>query len=193
MRSWELYRQEKLRRLENAVERSEVDEDITALLTTINEISEYVTLSSCSGRIAVMDMPEFGNKLEAVFLGKWHRCVTVEEVSKAVEKGRLTTWFMVHPPIIHIACRNLRSAGRLMEAANRAGFRRCGLISLRNNVVEIASLERMEVPVAVRGRKLVDSSSLEIMVEIANRKLERAKEKLKRLEEEIKRLNRFQP
>ena len=182
---WEVYRQNKLKKLREAIDRGEVDEDMLPLLDAINEIPSYVTLSSCSGRIAVMDMPDFGNKVEAVFLGKWHRGIEVSEVAKVVSKGRLTTWLMVHPPILHVACEDLKAAASLIEAANRAGFRRSGLISLKNNVVEISSLERMEVPVAIRGRKLVDDSSLKFMVEIANKKLERAKEKLKRLEKEI--------
>lgn len=185
---WEVYRQSKLKKLREAVNRGEVDEDVLPLLDAINEIPSYVTLSSCSGRVAVMDMPDFGNKVEAVFLGKWHRGIEASEVVKAVSRGKLTTWLMVHPPILHVACESLKAAASLIEAANRAGFRRSGLISLKNNVVEISSLERMEVPVAVRGRRLVDDKSLELMVEIANRKLERAKEKLKRLEREINEL-----
>jgi len=187
---WTDYRQDKLRILEEARQRGEVDEDILPLLDVINSIPSYVTLSSCSGRIVVMDMPEFGRKLEAEFLGKWHDRVAIKEVIKAIEKGRLTTWFMVHPPIIHVACRNLHFANEIMQAANRAGFRRCGLISIKNNVVEITSFERMEIPVAVESKRLVNDDSLHIMVEIANRKLERAKEKLERLKKEF---SLFQP
>ncbi len=187
---WTEYRQSKLRILEEARQRGEVDGDILPLLDAINSIPSYVTLSSCSGRVVVMDMPEFGRKLEAEFLGKWHHGVTAKEVIKAVERGRFTTWFMVHPPIIHVACKNLYFANEIMQAANRAGFKRCGLISIKNNVVEITSFERMEVPVAVEGKRLVDDSSLCVMAEIANRKLERAKEKLERLKKE---LSLFQP
>ena len=155
---WAEYRKRKLEGYKRA--RSEVDKDILPLLELINSVEDYVTLSSCSGRIAVMDMPDFGNKLESVFIGKWHRPVEFEEALDAVRKGCKTTWLIMFPPIIHVACRDLVAAEKLMKTANEAGFRRCGIISLRNNVVEIASLERVEVPVAVCGNPVVDEDAL---------------------------------
>ena len=92
------------------------------------------------------------------------------------------------PPIIHVACRDLNSAEKLMTIANNAGLRRSGLISLKHNVVEINSLERLEAPVAVKGRMIVGEDGLEVMVEFANKKLKRSKEKLKRLYELLLRL-----
>jgi len=171
-----------------AKERGEVDEDIIPLLDLINSFDDFVTLSSCSGRIAVMDMPKFGDKVEATFLGKWHRRVSLDEVLNAVRRGRRTTWLIMFPPIIHVACRNLESAEVLMKVANDSGFRRSGLISLKHNVIEINSLERLEAPVAVDGRMLFNYEGLKVTVELANEKLERSKSKLKRLYDSLLRL-----
>ncbi|HID69753.1 MAG TPA: hypothetical protein EYP35_04660 [Desulfobacterales bacterium] len=167
-------------------QKNEIDKDILPLLELINSMDEYVTLSSCSGRIAVMDMPDFGNKLESVFIGKWHHPISFKEVLDAAKKGSRTTWLIMFPPIIHIACRDLEAAEKLMRTANEAGFRRCGIISLRNNVVEIASLERVEVPIATHGNLVLDDNALRTIVDIANKKLERSKNKLKRLEKALK-------
>ena len=185
---WTEFRRRKLEEYRKAREMGEVDEDIVPLLDLINSFEDYVTLSSCSARIAVMDMPKFGDKVEAIFLGKWHRRVSLDEVLNAVRKGRRTTWLIMFPPIIHVACRNLESAGVLMRIANNSGFRRCGLISLKHNVVEINSLERLEAPVAVDGMLLFNSEGLRVTVELANEKLERSKNKLRRLYDSLLRL-----
>jgi len=185
---WIEFKRRKLEGYLEAKERNEVDEDIIPLLDLINSFEDFVTLSSCSGRIAVMDMPEFGDKVEAVFLGKWHRCVSFDEVYEAIKRGRRTTWLIMFPPIIHVACRDLKSAEKLMAIANNAGLRRSGLISLKHNVVEINSPERLEAPVAIEGKMIIGKEGLEVMVEFANRKLKRSKDKLKRLYELLLRL-----
>ena len=178
---WNEYKKRKYEGYLEAKARGEVDEDIVPLLDLINSFDEFVTLSSCSGRIAVMDMPEFGDKVEAEFLGKWHRCVEYDDVLDAVKNGKKTTWLIMFPPIIHVACRDLESAERLMIVANNAGLRRCGIISLKNKIVEINTLERLEVPVAINGEIIVDEKALRVMVGIANKKLEKSKKKLESL------------
>ncbi|MEM0351319.1 MAG: hypothetical protein QXR27_04875 [Archaeoglobaceae archaeon] len=179
---WEWYRNKKIEGYKNALRKGEIDEDLIALLEKINSIESYVTLSSCSGRIAVVDLDEFGEKLNSEFLGKWHRPVSFEEVLSAILKAKRETWLIQYPPIIHVACKDLNSARNLLNLANNSGFRRSGIISLENIVVEIASLERLELPVALKGEILLDMDYLRIAVSFANKKLEKGKEKLKRLE-----------
>ncbi len=180
---FEEFRRRKLEGYIEAKEKGEVDKDIIPLLDLINSRDCYVTLSSCSGRIAVIDVPEFGIKHKAKFLGKWHSCVDFNDVLGVVEDGEREVWLIMFPPIIHVACRDLDCAERLMRIANESGMRRRGLISLRHCVLELTTLERMEVPVKFYGKRLVDDRSLEIMVNIANRKLLKSKEKLRRLYE----------
>jgi len=177
---WDEFRASKLRGYEEAKRRGEVDEDIIPLLDLINSSDRFVTLSSCSGRIAVIDMPDFGNKVESKFLGKWHREVSVGEVLEAVKMGTMVTWLIMYPPIIHVACRDLKSAEMIMRIANDSGLRRCGIISVKKLVVEINSLERLELPVAVNGEVLMDERTLKVIVRFANLKLGRSKEKLRR-------------
>ncbi len=189
--NWDEYRRLKLRSYINAKERGEVDRDIIPLLDLINSFKFFVTTSSCSGRIGILDMPEFGDKINAEFLGKWHSPVNFDDVLNAVRGIRRDAWLIMFPPIIHVACENLKVAEKLMAIANNAGFRRCGIISLKNNIVEISSLERMEVPIAVKGKLIVDMNSLRLMIEIANRKLERSKKKLDRLYDHLKNFERI--
>ncbi|RLI80574.1 hypothetical protein DRP05_00015 [Archaeoglobales archaeon] len=186
MTNWKNFKNKKLKSYEIAKREKDVDEDIVPLLDLINSKDDFVTLSSCSGRIAVIDIPEFGDKINSEFLGKWHDEVYVDDIIKAAKKGKKTTWLITYPPIIHVACSNLDSAEKLMNIANNAGFRRSGLISLKKFVVEISSLERLELPIAMSGKMVLDDKTIRIMVDFANKKLLKGKEKLNRLEKLIK-------
>lgn len=172
---------QRLEKFERERRDGKVDVDIVPLLEKINSMDHYVTLSSCSGRIAVLDLEEFGKKLNSRFLGKWHNFVSFEEVLESVKSCERQGWLLQFPPIIHVACKDIFSAEKLLAIANAAGFRRSGIISLRNIVVEIASLERLEMPVAIGGKLVVDENYLRIAVEIANLKLEKGKKKLEML------------
>ena len=190
---WVEYRRRKLERYISAKECGEVDEDLIPLLDLINSLDCFVTTSSCSGRIGVLDMPNFGDKVEAKFLGKWHKPVEFEDVLKVLKEGERVVWLIMYPPILHVACKDSSHAEILMSIANNSGFRRCGVISIKNWVVELTSLERLEVPVAVNGEIIIDEKALRVIVEFANRKLVRGKEKLKRLYLEISRFYHISP
>ncbi len=184
--NWEEFKRFKIEKLERAKERGEVDKDIVELLDLINSFDCFVTTSSCSGRIVVLDVPEIGDKLRARFLGKWHREVKFKEILECLRDVKSDVWLISDPPIIHVACRDLRCAEELMRIANDSGFRRCGLISLKRSVVEITSFERLEAPLAYKGRIIVDENYVKILTYFANEKLLRGKEKLKRLEANIR-------
>ena len=186
MREWERYRRNKMDGFVKALEKGEIDEDIVELLNLINSLEGYVTLSSCSGRIAVIDLPETGDKKSSIFLGKWHREVNGEEVIRAALESKSFAWLIQYPPILHVACRTLHHAEELVKIANNAGFRRSGVISLKNCVVEISSLERVELPLAVSGKLIAPEDYVNIAVKFANAKLRRGKDKLERLKEELR-------
>jgi len=185
--NWEKFKRNKVEKLEEAKKRGEVDEDIIPLLDLINSFDCFVTTSSCSGRIVVLDIPNLGDKLRAKFLGKWHRTVNAEEILDCLDRIESNVWLISYPPILHVACRDLVCANDLMKIANNSGFRRCGIISLSRFVVEITSFERLEAPLAFKGRVVVDREYIDILTKFANEKLLRGKEKLERLK--IKLLN----
>ncbi|WP_048055286.1 hypothetical protein [Pyrococcus sp. NA2] len=186
--NFERAKKEALLSLEIALRRGEVDEDVIPLLEKINSKPNYFTTSSCSGRISVMEMPNFGDKVNAKWLGKWHREVSLEEVLKAIEKhkeGQL--WLLVRSPILHVGARTLEDAVRLVNLAVSSGFKYSNIksISDRKLIVEIRSTERLDVFLGENGKVLVSQEYIKKVVEIANSQLRRFKEKLKRLEENI--------
>lgn len=192
-KNFDLQKKKALESLNEALEKGLVDSDIISLLNKINSLENYFTTSSCSGRISVMQLPDFGDKLNAIWLGKWHSEVKIEEVLDAINKhdeGML--WFMLNSPILHIAARTLEDAVELLNLAISCGFKHSNIksISHKKLVVEIRSTERMDVPLGKDKELWVSPEHLAKIVSMANLQLRRAKEKLKRLENEIEKLKK---
>ncbi|ASJ06402.1 tRNA(Phe) 7-((3-amino-3-carboxypropyl)-4-demethylwyosine(37)-N(4))-methyltransferase Taw3 [Thermococcus pacificus] len=177
--------------LRKALAEDKVDHDIIPLLEKINALDNYFTTSSCSGRISVMEMPHFGDKVNSVWLGKWHREVTVEEVLEAIRKHRSgQLWFLVRSPILHVAARTMEDAVKLLNLAIGLGFKYSNIksVSHKKLLVEIRSTERMDVPLGENGEPWVSEEYIKRIVNLANAQLRRFKGKLKRFEEEIEKL-----
>lgn len=173
---WLDFKTRQMGKYQKALGKMEVDTDIIPLLNLINSKNEFATLSSCSGRIAVLDTPKFGDKLNSKFLGKWHRVVELKEVIDAVNLSKETCWLITYPPILHIACRTFEIAERLMEVSNNNGFKSC--IISKKGVVEVNTHDRMEMLISINGDKLISDTNLSRIVDISNQKLKRSKNKL---------------
>ena len=86
-----------LESIEKACHIKKVDDGILPILHLINASSSYYTSSSCAGRIVLLEIPNIGNKKEAVFLGKWHRTIDQDEIKKAVEKANRGLIWLLAP------------------------------------------------------------------------------------------------
>ncbi|WP_456394144.1 tRNA(Phe) 7-((3-amino-3-carboxypropyl)-4-demethylwyosine(37)-N(4))-methyltransferase Taw3 [Thermococcus sp.] len=177
--------------LRRALAENKVDGDVIPLLEKINSLENYFTTSSCSGRISVMEMPRFGDKVNSVWLGKWHREVTFEEVLEAIgrhSKGQL--WFLVRSPILHVSAKTMEDAVKLLNLAIGLGFKYSNIksVSHKKLLVEIRSTERMDVPLGSDGELWVDEEYIKKIVNLANAQVRRFKGKLKRLEREVEEL-----
>lgn len=179
---WEEFRERKLQEYRKA----DIDEWIRPITDSINSNKNFITLSSCAGRIAVMDMPDFGDKKASVFLGKWHSPPQFQEVMNAIVLGKREVWFMMHSPILHVACRSLNDALKLLDVAKKAGFRRAGIISGKKNVVEIAGQERIEFLVAKNGEVLADKKLILENFKESLDKLEKSRTRFRKFENEFK-------
>jgi len=169
------------------------DEEIAGIIEKINSFDDFFTTSSCSGRIALICIPEIGAKREAKFIGKWHRPVTKEEVLEAIklkssaeasEKGEV--WLLSQSPILHVSCRGLEKAKMLLRIAIQSGFKYSSIKAIANSkdnekaIVEIVSTERMDVPLGKDGVMFCSEAYMDFILSKANYMLERGKGKLKR-------------
>lgn len=164
-----------------------IDEAVKPLCDLINSFNNYFTTSSCAGRIVLMSQPEDHRKDESAWLLVSHDPVDFDTLKSSLDTLPDTeVWFRQESMILHVVCRTHEDAFNLVGAAREVGLKRSGVISFKHNpVVEILGTERMELPIAVGGNVIVTEEYLRIVLDIANRKLERTRKKMKRLIERL--------
>lgn len=183
-------KKEFLKKLEEAEKKGEVDKDIISLLHFINSLQDYFTTSSCSGRIILLKPGK--TKKESEFLFKKHSRVEYYEIKeKILELSKMNiseVWLKVDPVILHVDCRDLESARKMLDIARESGWKRSGMIVIRpwRYLLELESTERLETIIIYNGKILPDEDYLKILVEKANNRLQRTKEKLRRFFQNLK-------
>ena len=159
-----------------------VDEPIEELVDNINSKRDYYTTSSCSGRILLLHEPPSRKKNMHEWPYVTHEQATAEPFIKALgelkgSEGRV--WFRMQTCILHVACRDIEAARKLLGAFYSHGWKRSGIFSMEHDVVvELLSVEGIDVPVMDSGRLLVPEDYLSVLVELANDKLRVAHEKI---------------
>jgi len=180
-----------IERLRTAIEKGEVDEPILNLLKIINKLNDYFTTSSCAGRIVLMKIPKSGKKNEAEFLFKSHYTVNPEEVWRKLlevyNNYEDSIWLKQEPFILHISARTLDHAVRMLELAQKVGLKHSGIISIKPEriVIEIQSTERVEAIVTKNKKLLVSEDYFYVLINEANKKLEKTRKKMDKFYEEI--------
>jgi tRNA wybutosine-synthesizing protein 3 len=161
------------------------DKKIKKLCEKINNLQDFYTTSSCSGRVILMIQQE--KKENDLFLKVWHNKISFNELKKTLNellKLKKIIKFKLEPPIIHIACRDMKKATEMLEKAKYIGFKRSGLLTFDKNIIlELNTSERMEFPIINKGKILVDDEFLRLIVKMSNEKMEKWWEKIHKLEE----------
>jgi|SRR3989344_2420123 len=156
--------------------KASIDEDIKDLLDSINKNPDYYTTSSCSGRIVLLNTED---KKRSTWLFVSHEPIKELPIQEK-------SYFLQEPIILHIACRNLEAAKKLLQIANEIGLGKSGIISLEKIIVELKGTERIETIVTPD----LPEDYLTLLIEEANRKLQRTKEKIKKLKEKLSPLSK---
>ena len=121
-----------------------------------------------------------GKKNESEWLIKLHD--TTNDFGEFQEKPGENLYFKYEPPIIHICCKTINDAQRLLTCAKDSGFKKSSIINIEPRIViEILSSERVEAPFWD-----VSKDYLSCLITEANKKLLLGKEKLDRLHEKLK-------
>ena len=172
-----------------AVARQEGSTDPGAMTVVdlINNGAGTFTTSSCAGRIALMEVPEEDRKRSSRWLGKWHSPVGTDELAAVLSQPPAgPVWLFVQGAILHVTCRDLEVAKRLLDRALAAGHKSSGVKGLGHHpVVEVRSTETMALPLVRDGTPLSGEGYVRAVTEEANRLRERAALRLGRLEREL--------
>lgn len=163
------------------------DKKIKFLCEKINSLEDFYTTSSCSGRAVLMIQQE--KKENDLFLKVWHDKISFNGLKRALNelvKLKKIIKFKLEPPIIHIACRDLKKASEMLEKAKYIGFKRSSILTCQRNIfLELNTSERLELPIIKEGKILVDDRFLKLIAEMSNQKLEKGWEKIKELEKRL--------
>ncbi len=168
--------------------KGKVDELVKPLIKLINSNENYFTTSSCSGRIMVIKPSEVKQDVEWLFFS--HEEVIAKDLIKKIQsfasKSKEELWFKLEGFILHVACRDIESAQKLLNIAKDSGLKRSGIISTASKVmVEIISSELLETPISKNFQLMVEDNYLEFIIDEANAKLKRTHNRIKKLEDKI--------
>lgn len=172
-----------------------LDEPIKDIVELINSQSDYVTTSSCSGRIAVFvtganaagaaeRKKDSADDTRSKGFGGWvlskHGHVTLQEVTGALNSiepcGDGVNAVLKHETVIfHVQARGLQEADKLLKAALGAGFRESGMVMSSNGTVSVGirtTSRALQIPLIHDGVHLLSETALEGMVSVANKKFD---------------------
>lgn len=163
--------------------KGDVDLEIKDLITLLNQNSDYFTTSSCAGRSIIYTLPPSRKKYDAVLLLVRHSNVTLCDIQTALQHlPQDPVWIKFEPLIVHIRCRDLAAAKRLMACCFSCGLKKSGIISCGTKVmVEIMGINFLEMLLAKKGKLLIDQSYLEHLVDELNKKHQRNSERIEKL------------
>lgn len=179
-----------LKKLKEAVDKSpkgSLDAPIVDLIHFVNEQADYVTTSSCSGRIAAFAWMEpskeggtgdVGSSATVKGGGEWllaeHAHINLPQLRAALSSDKVAgrSVILKHEPfIMHVQCRTVEAAQRLLQTAMASGFRESGLSAGKKTMVAVRTTAGLlEIPLIACGRLLVSEEYLRYVLEVANDK-----------------------
>lgn len=189
-----------------------IDKDIVGIVSLINSRQDFYTTSSCAGRIVLLETKS-QKKNECNWIFAKHDKATFNEIYKALKpynkinlksreklplkKSKLKEtsfesgfkhpiWFKQQPIILHVACRNLDAAKRLLDIARKV-FKHSGILSVtdRKTTIQITGSERIDTIIADRNFA-ADDEYIRHLLRYANNNFSENKRKTKKLFNAIK-------
>jgi len=162
--------------------KGDIDQKIFPLLEAINTKEDYYTTSSCSGRILLWCGS--GKKSEIEWLKVSHDLIAEDfyKISKQEDENKKgLIWLRLEPMILHVACKDLESANKLLDIA-KSFYKKSCLLSIRNKiVVEIRGSEFVEMPLFKEGKLLFAEEEFLWLTEMLNEKMKKVWEKTEML------------
>eukprot|EP00795_Rhopilema_esculentum_P010707 gene10707-19483_t len=128
-----------------------IDQPIIDLVSFINNLNDFFTTSSCSGRIAVISEGD-ARKKGCNWLYMSHATSSQSDIVKAVKDSidSATATFKYEAFVLHVQCKTLDKAQKMA----------------------VRSTHAMEVPLVLKGKLMVSEEYIANIVEICNEKLE---------------------
>jgi len=169
--------------------KGEIDSKMIDLVNEINKLNDYFTTSSCSGRIIITSAKENPRKDEHIWLFVSHNLVDHNdiELNKILENlPKNDSWFKMEAAILHVACKDVNMAKKLIDLARSLGFRRSGMVGISSRItVELVSTERIETIISRNNTLLFTNSYFQELIKESNKKLQQTWKKIDALQEKL--------
>ena len=162
------------------------DKKIKKLCDKINKSKEYYTTSSCSGRVVIMYDKK--KKQGGLFVNVYHDLINYKKLLNDLNKINCVELlkFKQEPPILHVHCKTLKDAQKLLRKAQLAGWKKSGIISSGSRViVELCGTEKLEFFVMNKGCILVNHPFLELIAKRCNENLKSGWAKIEKLRKSL--------
>ena len=180
-----------LNKLNDAIKNNFVDKDVMYIVDKINEKENYYTTSSCIGRCGIMEFPKNKTpKIYSKWLGKWHHYANNDELFEAINNKSEefnSIVFIMNSPILHIASKDMECAKKLLECAYHNGLKASSIKSIhkRRIIVEIMTTNKVDAPIGIDGKIVVDDEYLKLLLKIGNEKLKLSRDGIYRFYEKL--------
>jgi tRNA(Phe) wybutosine-synthesizing methylase Tyw3 len=131
-----------------------------------------------------------GDKSAGEFYRSWHEPpsmkLIVDEVSKY--NGDKTLWLMIQSTILHISTYDLMKAVEMRNLALESGYKYSKILSIsdRGIVIEVLGTERIDIPLYVSGKKILNFEYLDFLEKTIYEMFQRIEYRKNRLISKIK-------
>ena len=163
-----------------------IDERIRRLVEKLNVDERYFTLSSCSGRVMITSKSKDNQKQNLSWHFTSHQCPTFDELKSNMKGGDSILKF--EPFVLHVQCRDLESAKKLLTIALGSAFRNSGIIPSKGNrfVLAVRSTLTLELPITDNeGTLLVSNAQLTVLHSSITSKFSQNEVYIKRFEDAV--------
>jgi tRNA wybutosine-synthesizing protein 3 len=169
-----------LNRIDKSIKKS-IDKEIKSLVNLLNSLKDYYTTSSCSGRILLINK-KTDKKQDIKFVFVEHKKTNFKDIKKSLQDTKNNIWLRQESIILHVCCRNIEAAKKLLKIARDSGIKRAGIININKRIIiEIIGTESMETIITKNSKIVVDDTYLRILIGEANKKLEKNRKKINKL------------
>eukprot|EP00038_Savillea_parva_P015277 m.219626 g.219626 ORF g.219626 m.219626 type:complete len:278 (+) comp30577_c0_seq1:283-1116(+) len=152
-----------------------VDAPIEDLLAFLNGLPDFVSTSSCSGRVAIYCETVDRAKNAGHWAFVSHDLVSdphavVDTVRQCTREWASVT-LKCEPLVLHVSCATLVQAQRLMRVVLGCGYKNSGMLVGKRIMVGVRSTLKLDVPLAMDGTLMVSDEYILKMLELANEKM----------------------
>ncbi|ADG90996.1 tRNA(Phe) 7-((3-amino-3-carboxypropyl)-4-demethylwyosine(37)-N(4))-methyltransferase [Thermosphaera aggregans] len=169
-----------------------LDKDLLPLLIMLNLDARIYTMSSCSGRITLVDGDNPWSREDTAVVFKKHTPLTQDEMASAYRvKVARKLWIIVTGPIIHLSTSQISLALRILEMARKEGYKHSGIMHLSRSkgvLLELSTGIWVSQLLRTVENPVIAEEDLGIIVREYNRILLEGKKRLNRLHSSLKQI-----